>query len=472
MVLKALTSIADMLTDEEVLGGIATGVSEQIDYSQKRADKAEERLNDWAMNRAEREANRYADELKENEDQVKVLAAKLSDEDFASNSKEVLSAAQYLIQNYGLAGAQDEATRLYKEKQEYGTNPLKTLAVNAGNDASQFTFSKIAAGLTARPSKINLAESGIKIRQSFTDKLFGNDYTEDIQASLDAASAGLPAEETLPNLAKTGYDAELIIRADKDIGSEIARFKKLNAETQKRYADGLFSDPKDKARMDLIKGKIELLKREKIYKNIGAAASLSSAEYNRLGNLLIKEIGVTYGLDIKGDVLSGDLISFEQSNENTEAAMLFVTRAKDDLNAISESGNPYIIGEMAKLNAAIAQNRDYEIETDEYGVKSIKLIEDKRPLLSGFSTSPADSVIPDDPPVDNSPGNSSAYTDPPDTTSNPTIDAAVAGYKNLPANATSPDKIKARRAIQDAVVAAFPNLSPTAVADKVNALLK
>ena len=463
---KALGDIADMLTDEEVLGGIATGISEQIDYSQKRADKAEERLNDWAMNRAEREANRYRDELKENEDQVKVLAAKLADEDFASNSTEVLSAAQYLIQNYGLAGAQDEATRLYKEKQEYGTNPLKTLAVNAGKDASQFTFSKIATGLTARPSKINLAESGIKIRQSFTDKLFGNDYTEDIQASLDAASAGLPEEEALPNLAKTGYDAELIIRADKDIGSEIARFKKLNAETQK-------TDPTNKGRMDLIKGKIELLKREKIYKNIGAAASLSSAEYNRLGNLLIKEIGVTYGLDIKGDVLSGDLISFEQSNENTEAAMLFVTRARDDLNAISESGNPYIIGEMAKLNAAIAQNRDYEIETDEYGVKSIKLVDDDRALLSGFSTNPADSVIPEDLPADNLPGNSGAYTDPPaDTTSTPAIDAAVAAYKNLPADPSLLDKQNARRAVQDAVIAAFRGLNPTEVAAKVDALLK
>lgn len=463
---KALGDIADMLTDEEVLGGIATGISEQIDYSQKRADKAEERLNDWAMNRAEREANRYRDELKENEDQVKVLAAKLADEDFASNSTEVLSAAQYLIQNYGLAGAQDEATRLYKEKQEYGTNPLKTLAVNAGKDASQFTFSKIATGLTARPSKINLAESGIKIRQSFTDKLFGNDYTEDIQASLDAASAGLPEEEALPNLAKTGYDAELIIRADKDIGSEIARFKKLNAETQK-------TDPTNKGRMDLIKGKIELLKREKIYKNIGAAASLSSAEYNRLGNLLIKEIGVTYGLDIKGDVLSGDLISFEQSNENTEAAMLFVTRARDDLNAISESGNPYIIGEMTKLNAAIAQNRDYEIETDEYGVKSIKLVDDDRALLSGFSTNPADSVIPEDLPADNLPGNSGAYTDPPaDTTSTPAIDAAVAAYKNLPADPSLLDKQNARRAVQDAVIAAFRGLNPTEVAAKVDALLK
>ena len=475
MVLRALGDIADMLTDEEVLGGIATGVSEQIDYSQKRADKSEERLNDWAMNRAEREADRYRDELKENEDQVKVLAAKLADEEFSSNSKEVLSAAQYLIQNYGLAGAQDEATRLYKEKQEYGTNPLKTLAVNAGKDASQFTFSKIAAGLTARPSKINLAESGIKIRQSFTDKLFGNDYTEDIQASLDAAAAGLPAEEALPNIAKTGYDPELIIRADKEIGAEIARFKKLNAETQKRYADGLFSDPKDKARMDLIKGKIELLKREKIYKNIGAAGSLSSAEYNRLGNLLIQEIGTNYGLNIKGDVLSGELITFEQSNENTKAAMAFVTRAKDDLNAIKESGNPYIIGEMTKLNAAIAQNRDYEVVTDDFNVKSIKLVEEDKPLLSGFSTTPDDTVLPQDPPaiVPPPPANSGAYTNPPSvTSSNATIDAAVAGYKNLPANATSPDKIKARRAIQDAVIAAFPGLNTTQVAAKVKELLQ
>ena len=465
MVLKALTSIADFLTDEETVGGIATGITEQMDYSDKRADKAEERLNDWAMNRAEREANRYRDELKENEDEVRRLTAKLADEEFSANSKEVLSAAQYLIQNYGLAGAQDEATRLYKEKQEYGTNPLKTLAVNAGKDASQFTFSKIAAGLTARPSKINLAESGIKIRQSFTDKLFGNDYTEDIQASLDAAAAGLPAEEALPNLAKTGYDAELIIRADKEIGAEIARFKKLNAETQR-------TDPTNQGRMDLIKGKIELLKREKIYKNIGAATSLSSAEYNRLGNLLISEIGTTYGLKIKGDVLSGDLIGFEQSNENTQAAMAFVTRAKDDLNAIKESGNPYIIGEMTKLNAAIAQNRDYEIVTDDFGVKSIKLVEDDKPLLSGFSTEPEDTVLPEDLPADNSPANSSAYTDPPaDTSSTPAIDAAVAAYKNLPDDPTKPDKMKARRAIQDAVRAAFPGLNPTMVAAKVDALL-
>ena len=468
MVLKALTSIADFLTDEETVGGIATGITEQMDYSDKRADKAEERLNDWAMNRAEREANRYRDELKENEDEVRRLTAKLADEEFSANSKEVLSAAQYLIQNYGLAGAQDEATRLYKEKTEYGTNPLKTLAVNAGNDASQFTFSKIAAGLTTRPSKINLAESGVKIRQSFTDKLFGNDYTEDIQASLDAAAAGLPAEEALPNLAKTGYDAELIIRADKEIGAEIARFKKLNAETQR-------TDPTNQGRMDLIKGKIELLKREKIYKNIGAATSLSSAEYNRLGNLLISEIGTTYGLKIKGDVLSGDLIGFEQSNENTQAAMAFVTRAKDDLNAIKESGNPYIIGEMTKLNAAIAQNRDYEIVTDDFGVKSIKLVEEDQPLLSGFSTDPDDTVIPDDPPpiVPPPPANSGAYTNPPSvTSSNATIDAAVAAFKNLPNQPTKLDKIKARRAVQDAVIAAFPGLNTTQVAAKVDALLK
>jgi hypothetical protein len=296
--------------------------------------------------------------------------------------------------------------------------------------------------------------------------LFGNDYTEDIQASLDAASAGLPEEEALPNLAKTGYDAELIIRADKDIGAEIARFKKLNAETQK-------TDPTNQGRMDLIKGKIELLKKEKIYKNIGAAASLTSAEYNRLGNLLIKEIGVTYGLDIKGDVLSGDLISFEQSNENTQAAMLFVTRAKDDLNAIQESGNPYIIGEMTKLNAAIAQNRDYEIVTDDFNVKSIKLVEDDQPLLSGFSTAPDDTAIPEDPPPDDLPSNSSAYTDPPaDTASTPAIDAAVAAFKNLPDKPSARDKQNARRAIQNAVRAAFPNLNPDGVKNKVEALLR
>ena len=462
--LKALSDIADFLSDPDTLGGIATGISEHIDYSQKRADKAEERLNDWAMNRAEREADRYRDELEENKDQVKILAAKLADDQYSSNSKEVLSAAQYLIQNYGLAGAQDEATKLYKEKNEYGTNPLKTLAVNAGSDAGKFTFSSIASDLTARPAKIDLSKSGIKVRQSFMDKLFGNDYTEDIQASLDAASAGLSPEEALPNLAKTGYDAELIIRADKDVGAEIARFKKLNAETQK-------TDPTNKARMDLIKGKIELLKREKIYENIGKATSLSSSEYNRLGNLLVQEIGNTYGLKIKGDVLSGDLIGFQESNENTKAAMAFVTKARDDLNAIQESGNAYIIGELSKLNAAIAQNKNYTIVTDEYGVKSIQLDEEFE-LFPNFTTENVDTVLPDDPPADNLPGNSGAYTNPPDTTSNPTIDAAVAGYKNLPPDPTKVDKIKARRAVQDAVVAAFPNLNPTAVADKVNALLK
>lgn len=465
--MKNVSAIIDFLTDEQTLGGIATGVSEQIDYSQKRADRAEERLNDWAMNRAERVEDKYRDELAENQDQIKVIAASLANEEYAANSPEVLSATQYLIQNYGgIVGAQAQAKKLYQESDRFGIDALANLAVDAGDDASKFTFSSIAEGLTTRPSKINLADSGIKIRRSFTDKMFDNDYSEDIQASLDAVSANISQEEVLPIIAKSGYDPDLVIRADQELGAEIARFKKLNRETSK-------NDPTNRTRIELIKGKIDLLKREKIYKEIGGAKSLTVTQYNQLGNLLLAEIANTKGLQVTGDVLRGDIITIETSNKNQQIAKAFVTRARDDLNRIRESGNEYIVGEMAALNAAIAQNRDYKVVEDEDGVKSIELVEDNVPLLKGFSTAPDDTVIPDDLPKSNLPSNSGAYANPPSVaSSNATIDAAVAAYKNLPDDPALPDKQNARRAITDAVIAAFPGLNPTMVNAKVDALLE
>ena len=196
------------------------------------------------------------------------------------------------------------------------------------------------------------------------------------------------------------------------------------------------------------------------------ASSPSSGEYTVSGTT------VTLGAQAASG--TGNVHIYRETDVNTAAAVFAAGSSirAADLNAIHESGNPYIIGEMTKLNAAIAQNRDYEIVTDDFNVKSIKLVEDDKPLLSGFSTEPEDTVLPEDLPADNSPANSSAYTDPPaDTSSTPAIDAAVAAYKNLPDDPTKPDKMKARRAIQDAVRAAFPGLNPTMVAAKVDALL-
>ena len=61
-----LKNILDFITDEEFLGGVATGVSETIDESDKRAARSEERLNDWAMRIAERKTDKFDAEVAEN----------------------------------------------------------------------------------------------------------------------------------------------------------------------------------------------------------------------------------------------------------------------------------------------------------------------------------------------------------------------------------------------------------------------
>ena len=209
-----LKNILDFITDEEFLGGVATGVSETIDESDKRAARSEEGLNDWAMRIAERKTDKFDAEVAENDKALKELASQLADDQHNANSQEVKS-------------------------------------------------------------------SGIKVRRSFTDKLFGFDsYDKDIQASLDAAMADtLTESEVIPILEANGYDPELIIRPKAAPREEIARFKSKLREVQK-------DDPSAKLTMDLIKNKIKILETARDTADIGSATELPYTEHRMI--LLLK----------------------------------------------------------------------------------------------------------------------------------------------------------------------------------------
>ena len=100
--MKFLADIFDYLTDEDTVAGFATGVSEQLDRSEARRDKTLDQLRTYGLEKINRQEQEYMNDLDENEEQVKLLAAKLATPEHSANSQQVLAAAQYLIQNFTL----------------------------------------------------------------------------------------------------------------------------------------------------------------------------------------------------------------------------------------------------------------------------------------------------------------------------------------------------------------------------------
>ena len=473
-----LKNILDFITDEEFLGGVATGISETIDESNKRAARSQERLNDWAMRIAERKTDKFDAEVAENDKALKELASQLSDDQHNANSQEVKSAAMYLVQTYGLDGAQTEATRLSNEKLTYGTSPLLTLSIKEGPQARNFTFSEMARDITTKPSAPKIGESGIKVRRSFTDKLFGFDsYDKDIQASLDAAMADtLTESEVIPILESNGYDPDLIIRSKAAPREEIARFKSKLREVQK-------DDPSAKLTMDLIKNKIKILEIAKDTADIGSATELPYSEHRRIRNDFVAKIGEKYDLDIKGNIIQGDLITYEESNAMTQTALEFSRKAIRDINDIKLSGNRDYIAEVAKIEAAIALNKAYEVKERDNGIKYIQLLEEEV-ALRGFpddtnniviDTSSVAEVDAQAAQQSNVGGNASAYLN--TTVTDPASNAlanAIKAYKALPDRASPADKLKARRVVQKIVMQDPQNSgkSPTEINNIVDSYIR
>ncbi len=501
--MKFLADIADYITDESFLAGVATGVSETIDKGEARREKALDRLQTYGLEKSNRLEQEYMNDLDENEEQVKLLAAKLATPANPANSQPVLAAAQYLIQNFTLAGGQAEADRLRQQYLKFNLNPIVEIGQTATDNGVTLSVRDIASGLTRRPAPVNLSQSGFSVKPTFLDRVFGGPTVEEeAQQSLDALQSYLPPQEdVLPIIADTGYDADLIIRDGVPIPQEINRFKELMADAQLS---------KDVPKQKLIASKILTLEEDEIMRRRGAAKEFSDTQYQRTEGNIIETIGTVYNMKTRGSIYQGQRITFEETSDAATEAVDFGAKATLDLSNIQKSGNANMSAEREKITTAILTNTAYRVvqkqivvgvpdinqESRTYDILTIELTQDTPLLKSKYfidyandnSTSSDDNIISGADGADQSEidagatgGSAGAYipegsviADGSTTGVNLTTKAitdAVAAFKNLPTGATAPDKATARQALQRAIKAANPDMAPAEVRKQANILL-
>lgn len=482
--MRFLADIADFITDEDFLAGVATGVSETIDKGEARREKALDRLQTYGLEKSNRIEQEYLNDLDANEEQVKQLAAKLTPEGVSANSQDVLAAAQYLIQTRTLAGAQAEADRLYAQYKRFGISQLKEINTQAVNDGVNLSFRGLAGGITRRPAPVDLTSSGFEVAPTFLDRVFGGQTVEEeAQRSIDNLQSAIPDQEVLPIIASTGYDADLIIRPDMPVKDEIIRMKDLLKVAQSNN---------NTEKMDLIKDKIEVLETAEIRERIAGAKGFSTSERRVTTNYFISTISGHYNLEIKKDILSTDGVrTFAETSEATKEASKFARVAANDMSRIRQSGNADYNGELLKLEGAVFANRAYEVVEGEYGILSIRLLEEGNKLFKNLNfdggADSDDGSILDNGSDDNTttqdrgsaedylPEDSDATIADNQTTginvTTEEITKAVDNFRNLPPNASGLDKNRARREVQEAILAANPNMPPTEAMAQARKLL-
>jgi len=474
-----LKNLVDYITDPDFLGGVATGITETIDKGEDRRNKTLDQLRTYGLEKTNRIEKEYFNDLDANEEQVKQLAAQLTPAGVSANSPEVLTAAQYLISTKTLSGAQAEAQRLYDQNKRYGTNQLDEIGVDAKDNGINLSFRDIAGGITRRPSPVNLMDSGVPTKPTFLERVFGGPTVEEeAQKSISNIESAVPDLDVLPIIAASGYDADLIIRSDMPIKDEIIRMKDKLKEAEVT---------KDKAKVQRIKDKIDLLNTAEIRERIASSKEYTPSEFRTAKNTFVSDIGERFNLDVKGDIIGGiAVMSFAKQTKNTILGMKIATRMSGDISDIRLSGNPNVANELRKLNIAIVTNRDYKIKIDkEYGVKTIELVDNK--MFADFNDDDNDedeannaSIEGNNPDDDVTGSTAAAYTNG-QTIANtrttglksdtPEIAAAVNTFLNLPPSVGGLDRNKVRRAVQAAIIAANPGVKPSEAMAETRRLL-
>ena len=266
---------------------------------------------------------------------------------------------------------------------------------------------------------------------------------------------------------------------------------------------------RDVPKQKLIASKILVLEEDEIMGRRAEAKEFTDTQFNRTSSNVVETIGSIYNLNTKGNLLLGERVTFEESNEATKEALEFASKATVDLSDIQKSGNSNMSAEREKITTAVLTNRAYKVvekeivvgvgdineETRTYGILTIKLLDDT-PLFKNeyFTTYLSDRQVDDtilsgasgadQSEIDANAGqggSANAYVpegsviaDGPTTGVNLTTKAitdAVAAFNNLPPGASAPDKAAARQALQRAIKAANPDMAPAEVRKQANILL-
>ena len=498
----SLKNIADYVTDPTFLAGVATGVTETIDKGEERRSKTLDQLRTYGLEKTNRIEQEYINDLDANEAQVKSLAASLTPDGVSANSPEVLSAAQYLIETKTLAGAQAEAERLYNQNKRFGISQLSEINATAAANGTNLSFRNIASGITRKPAPVNLTDSGIPVKPTFLDRVFGGPTVEE-EAQISIASLQTvmdDPDEALPFIASTGYDADLIIRTDDPFRVEVKRFQGLmkDAVAQTETPDDLSKDQK----IQHIASKIAILQREDARKQTGEAKEFSRTDFNGYANMITSAVASTYGLQTTGNVLTGERITIDSTIEGAFELEQSITNAVATLARVQKSGNDEIMQEINFLIQSFLENKSYGtsgklvaigteqtgFEKEDFGILTLgradgnildkelfkKLTKTKNendtPLLSSTGENESDDG-----------SDASAYVPPGSTINNQTsttiditsksVTDAVAAFKNLPPNIGGLKRNEARRAVLKAIKDANPGINHRLVREKANELV-
>ena len=402
-----LSNLFDFISDPDFLGGVAEGATKELTKQEDRRQKTLDELRVYGLEKTNRLEKEYDDDVDSSEENIALIATQITPPGGNYKSQEDLAGTKYLVDTLGVDGAQAMAKELAAQRNTNNINHLVEIGNAQLQGGGNITLRDIGASTVRKPTKVNLQNSGIAVTPTALETLFGGpSVEEEAQAAIESLQSSIPDVDVKQIVTASGVDVDLLINGNNTTKQEIARFKNLNLIESKKPGGG------DSMKIANIIAKIDSLETAKRNEEIGAAKPSSDVELFRNESNFIQYMGNIFTLDTKGEILGsqGPSYSFAQVTDITKEAAAVAKQMAIDYSDISASGNIELTTERSKLDAAITANRAYKIVVDDYGRKSIELLNDGTKLVSGINVDEEENNPVLDPPrVVRSGGSAAAY---------------------------------------------------------------
>jgi hypothetical protein len=253
-------------------GGLSGILKEDMERTQERID----RIADYKIQRQQKEQERYDKEFREATEKIKGIAGKVGGVD----------GAEYLVRNYGLTGAEEQATKIQNLMEIYDVSPEF-----ATKDENQTTINDLAKFATAAPTITKVSD--IK-----DDSLFGalgakRNIGAEVQNRIDLAASqiadGADYNVDLGDMPTMAGTLDLGMQLDPK--AEVLRL--TNMALKKK-------DAGDDASYKELMGRATTL--QQIIKQVQSPSKLSEAGGRSFTNLVKSHILIT--ADVEGEYMS------------------------------------------------------------------------------------------------------------------------------------------------------------------------
>ena len=179
-------------------GGVSGILKADMERTQERID----RIADYKIRREEKDAERYQKELREATDKIKGISGKVGGVD----------GAEYLVRNYGLAGAEEQATKIQNLQEIYGKDVINLDFIT--KDENTTTIEDLAKFSVYAPRKTDvssLPSSVIQDTSLFASMGMGRNIGAEVQKQVDTVTAKIVNGEDvdLGEEVKLGGDLDL-----------------------------------------------------------------------------------------------------------------------------------------------------------------------------------------------------------------------------------------------------------------------